>query len=111
MSKRIRDLKSPVTEWREWLFALLVRPFGKLSDDQQFWLGFAVLCLLTTLLIQNPLWRSSSEQPYQEGDIARESIISPADVYFVDQDESDRLKKEAKNAVKPICYPPTLSTN
>ena len=60
MSKRIRDLKSPVTEWREWLFALVARPFGKLSDNQQFWLGFAVLCLLTTLLIQNPLWRVSS---------------------------------------------------
>ena len=66
------------------------------------WLGFAALCLFTTLLIQNPLWRVSGEQAYQEGDIARESIISPADVYFTDQDESERLKSAAKNAIKPI---------
>ncbi len=102
MSKRIRDLKSPVTEWREWLFGLIARPFGVLSPEHQFWIGFAVLCLLTTLLIHNPLWRSAGEQPYQEGDIARESISSPADVYFADPDESERLKNEARKAVKPI---------
>lgn len=102
MSKRIRDLKSPVTEWREWLFGLIARPFGVLSPEHQFWIGFAVLCLLTTLLIHNPLWRSAGEQPYQEGDIARESISSPADVYFADPEESERLKNEARKAVKPI---------
>ncbi|MBK7393733.1 MAG: HDIG domain-containing protein [Chloracidobacterium sp.] len=102
MSKRIRDLKSPVTEWREWLFGLIARPFGVLSPEHQFWIGFAVLCLLTTLLIHNPLWRSAGEQAYQEGDIARESISSPADVYFADPDESERLKSEARKAVKPI---------
>ncbi|HRI03654.1 MAG TPA: HDIG domain-containing protein [Pyrinomonadaceae bacterium] len=102
MSKRIRDLKSPVTEWREWLFGLIARPFGVLSPEHQFWIGFAVLCLLTTLLIHNPLWRSAGEQPYQEGDIASESISSPADVYFADPEESERLKNEARKAVKPI---------
>ncbi len=102
MSKRIRDLKSPATEWREWLFRLIAKPFAKLSDGQQFWLGFVFLCLIITLLIQNPWWKSGGEQQYQEGDIARESISSPADVYFVDREESDRLKNEAKNAIKPI---------
>lgn len=102
MSKRIRDLKSPVTEWHEWLFGWIVRPFKAMSDDHQFWLGFTVLCLFTTLLIQNPLWRVSGEQAYQEGDIARESIISPSDVLFTDPEESERLKAEAKNSIKPI---------
>ncbi len=102
MSKRIRDLKSPVTEWREWLFGIIARPFGVLSPDHQFWIGFAVLCLLTTLLIHNPLWRSVGEQPYQEGDVARESITSPSDIFFADPDESERLKNEARKAVKPI---------
>lgn len=102
MSKRIRDLKSPVAVWREWLFGLIAQPFAALSPERQFWLGFSVLCLLTTLLIQNPLWRGAGEQPYQEGDVARESIISPADIYFADPDESERLKAEAKKAVKPI---------
>lgn len=102
MSKRIKDLKSPVTEWRQWLFAVIARPFGRLSPDQQFWLGFVFLCLVTTLLINNPLWRSAGEQQYQEGDVARESVISPADIYFNDPTESDRLKADVKNAVPPI---------
>ena len=102
MSKRIQDLKSPATKWRESVSAALAKPFKSLSPDQRFWLGFVFLCLLTTLFINNPLWRASGEQVYKEGDIVRESIISPSDVYFSDTDETDRLKTDAKNAVKPI---------
>src|SRR5437870_5189737 len=102
MSKRIQDMKSPITRWRERVFALAAKPFARLSANQQFWLGFAVFCLLTTLLIHNPLWRATGEQIYKEGDIARETIIAPADVIFTDTESSDKLKLEAKNAVKPI---------
>lgn len=102
MSKRIRDLNSPLTEWRKWLFDLVGRPFASLSDDQKFWLGFATLCIITTLLIHNPLWHFTSAETYKEGDVARESIISPADIYLVDPEESERLKVEARESVKPI---------
>lgn len=102
MSKRIRDLRSPVTEWRKWLFDLAARPFSRLSDNQRFWLGFSFLCIVTTILIHNPFWQGGSQQDYKEGDVARESIISPADIYFVDPQESERLKNEAKDAIKPI---------
>lgn len=95
-------MKSPVTRWREKVFAEVAKPFARFSSDQQFWFGFAVFCLLTTLLIHNPLWRASGEQIYKEGDIARESIIAPADVEFTDTEESDKLKLDAKKAVKPI---------
>lgn len=102
MSKRIQDMKSPATRLRERVFASLGRPFALLSADQRFWFGFALLCLVTALLIHNPLWRATGEQPYKEGDIARESIIAPADVTFTDTVESERLKAEAKRAVRPI---------
>ena len=95
-------MKTPFERRREKLFELLAGPFRRLSADQQFWIGFACLCLFTTLLIHNPLWRASGEQLYKEGEIARESIIAPADVYFTDVEESDRLRLEARNAVKPI---------
>ncbi len=95
-------MKSPVTRWREKAFAAVAKPFNRLSDNQRFWLGFAAFCLLTTLLIHNPFWRASGEQTYKEGDIARESIVAPADVTFTDSDESDRLKLDAKKAIKPI---------
>src|ERR1043166_5514767 len=102
MSKRIRDLSSPVTEWRRWLIGLIARPFRLLSEDQRFWLGFVVLCLVTTLLISNPWWRAAAAPTYQEGDIAHEAIISPADISFADPDEAERLKADARAAVKPI---------
>jgi putative nucleotidyltransferase with HDIG domain len=102
MSKRIQDLKSPMTKRGETVFAAAAKPFRSLSADQRFWFGFAILCLLTTLLINNPLWRASGEQVYKEGDIVRESIIAPSDVYFSDTDETERRKEESKNQVKPI---------
>jgi cyclic-di-AMP phosphodiesterase PgpH len=102
MSKRIRDLKPPVTKWRERIFHAAAWPFAALSHEGRFWLGFALLCLITTLLIQNPLWRANSEQIYKEGDIARESVISPADISVTDAEESERLRAEARDAVSPI---------
>lgn len=95
-------MKSPATRWREKVFGKLAKPFSRLSPDQQFWILFTAMCLVTTLLIHNPLWRASGEQTYKVDDIVRESIIVPADVTFADTDESDRLKLEAKKAVKPI---------
>ena len=91
-----------MTKWSDKVFAVVTKPFRLLSGDQRFWLGFALLCLLTTLFINNPLWHASSEQIYKEGDIVRESIIAPSDVYFSDTDETEKLKAEAKNQVKPI---------
>lgn len=101
MSKRIRDLKSPVTAWRERVVAVLARPFRSLSEEQRFWLGFAALCLVTSILIHNPFWRYVSEPTYREGDIAHEDVVSPADIYFSDEEESQRLLQEASNAVLP----------
>ena len=102
MAKRIQDLKTPTTRFGERVVGLIVRPFERLSQDQKFWFGFGAVCLLTTLLINNPLWHVSSEPQYREGDVARESIVSPADIYFSDTDEIERLRKEARESVKPI---------
>src|SRR5580765_3516648 len=102
MAKRIQDLKSPSTKLWERVVNELLRPFKKLSSRQRFWFGFTVLCMVTTLLINNPLWRASAEPQYHEGDIARQSIVSPADIYFADPDETERLRNEARDQVKPI---------
>lgn len=59
------------------------------------------LCILTTFLINNPFWRSVVEQ-YKEGDIARESIISPADIYVTDAEETEKIKEAARDSVRPI---------
>ena len=102
MAKRIQDLKTPTTRVTERVVGAIVRPFEKLTPDQRFWLGFIVLSLVTTLLINNPLWHVSAEPQYREGDIVRETIVSPADIYFSDTEENERLRKEARDGVKPI---------
>ncbi len=102
MSKRIQDLTSPLSRWRNAVWDKVSGPFERLSSDQQFWLGFTFLCLVTTLLINNPIWRNVGDQTLKEGDIARESIVSPADIYFVDTEETERIRETAKESVRPI---------
>lgn len=102
MAKRIQDLKTPGTRWREKVSELAARPLKTLSERQKFWLGFTVLCLLTTLLINNPIWRASGEPTYRESDIARETVVSPADIYFTDTEETERRRAEARSLVQPI---------
>jgi putative nucleotidyltransferase with HDIG domain len=99
MSKRIQDLKSPVTKLRESVWDRLTRPFERFSPRQKFWIGFVFLCLVTTLLIDNPLWRASGESGYRVNEIARESIISPADIHFVDEEETERLRQLKRDQV------------
>ncbi len=102
MSKRIQDLVSPTAKLRRSVRRRLLGPLSYLSENQKFWLGFGILSLLTSLLIFNPLWRSSGEQTYREGDIAREGIVSPADIQFTDAEETDRIRQMSRETVRPI---------
>lgn len=102
MSKRIRDLTSPLTRVRKAVWETAAWPFRAMTPDQRFWLGFAFLCLLTTILINNPFWKATGEQQYKEGEIAREAIISPADIYFSNDEETERRRQLARETVKPM---------
>lgn len=104
MSKRIQDLTPPPTRWRKAAWSVVSRPFGSLTDQQRFWLGFAFLCIVTTLLLNNPLWRAAGETAYKEGDIARETIVAPADIHFVDEKETERVREAARQKVRPIFF-------
>ena len=101
MSKRISKNATLLDNVRNTVLKYVSAPFKRLSNNQKFWVGFAFLCIVTTLLINNPFW-GSTPADYEEGDIARQSIISPADITVVNKEESDRLKKEAVNTVQPI---------
>ena len=102
MSKRAQELSSSTTRLRRRVLSALTGPFWKLPETTRFWIGFAVLCLVTTLLINNPLWRSSSEYVYKVDEVARESIISPADIYFIDEEEAQLNREMVRDAVAPI---------
>jgi hypothetical protein len=95
MSKRLQDLTTLLKSGAK-SSGNTPRARLKIGETRKFWLGFAFLCLLTTFLINNPFWRASAEQIYQEGDIARESIISPADISTTDTEETERIKQSAR---------------
>jgi putative nucleotidyltransferase with HDIG domain len=101
MSKRLPELASPFTKVRKSVTKFFTRTFENFTAEQKFWAGFAFLCILTTLLINNPLWRSSGEQ-YKEGDIVRESIISPADITVTDEEATGARKKAARDKIPPV---------
>ena len=99
MSKRIQDLTPPPTRWRKAIWGFLSRPYNALSVGQRFWIGFAFLSIATTLLINNPLWRSSDGIEYKVDEIARERIVAPADIHFVDEEETNRNRELARDAI------------
>jgi membrane-associated HD superfamily phosphohydrolase len=101
-SKRLQDLATPLTKMRRNVEKYVSRVFGSVSENQKFWIGFAFLCVLTTFLINNPFWRTSSAEQYKQGDIARESIISPADISVLDGEETEKIKLSARESVQPI---------
>ena len=102
MSKRINDLSSPFTVWRKRFRDAFVGPLAALSDRQKFWIGFTFLCIATTFFIHNPFWHRDADQNYKIDDVVRESIISPADIYYVDEEATERNRQIMKDAVIPI---------
>ncbi len=102
MNKARQENQIFLNKWRDDLKKRSSGFLEKFDQKQKFWFGFAVLCLLTTLIINNPLWNSGSQLSYKEGDIARESIISPADIFADDTEQTEKIKQTAEQSVKPI---------
>jgi putative nucleotidyltransferase with HDIG domain len=101
MSKRHSKGVSTLDRLRNTSLSYLRKPYDKLTENQRFWIGFAFLSIVTTLLINNPIWRTNAAG-YQEGDIARESIIAPADITVEDKKETQHLREASKEGIKPI---------
>ena len=101
MNKRLPNFTSPIAKFRNKVVQAVLRPFGKLSNRQKFWLGFAFLSILTTFILQNP-FRQNVSETYQEGEVLRQSIVSPADISVVNTEETEALKQAAREAIRPI---------
>jgi putative nucleotidyltransferase with HDIG domain len=101
MSKRLPNLAPPFAKQRKKIADYFARFSGKFSLGQKFWFGFAVLSLLTTILIYNPFWQANGDQ-YQEGEVLRQSIISPADITATNSEETQILSQAARESIRPI---------
>ncbi len=101
MSKLISDLTSPLSRTRKRILSLLSPISQRLTERQRFWIGFTILGLSITLLINNPLLKSET-QSYKVGEIARETIVSPANINLPDEEGTRLLREAAKEAVLPV---------
>lgn len=102
MKQKMENLRSPAGRYLSKAADAIRGPFFKLTSAQRFWIGFAVLALATTFLIENPFSRSIGGAGYKAGDVARETIIAPADIYFIDEAETERIRQVARDAERPI---------
>lgn len=105
MSNKREDLITPFAKYRNKMLKRI--KFERITSRQKFWVGFVFLSFFTTLLLDNPFFRSTGES-YKEGDVVRETIISPADISATDDEETARMREAAKNSIRPIF---TFETN
>jgi putative nucleotidyltransferase with HDIG domain len=101
MSKRLPNLAPPFAKTRKRILDIFSYPFKKLSGEQKFWVGFAALSLITTILLHNP-FRQNTVEPFKEGEILRQSIVSPADISVINTEETTALQNAARDAIRPI---------
>jgi cyclic-di-AMP phosphodiesterase PgpH len=93
--------KTPLSQARDKVVALVLRPLMVFQPRTRFLIGCGVLVLATTLLLLNS-YGSGFYDAYREGDVVTRAIIVPADITTVDLKETERRKSIAREASKPI---------
>ncbi|MBA3323428.1 MAG: HDIG domain-containing protein [Pyrinomonadaceae bacterium] len=96
-SRRRPNLATPLAAARRAALRAVARPFKWLRPTTQFLLAFALLSLVTTLLLA----RLHSPLPagvYAEGDVARTDIVSPSDLPVEDVQATQAARALYPNA-------------
>jgi len=88
MSRRRPSFTTPLLAARNAVLQAIARPFKWFRPTTRFIICFIFLTLITTLLLAQAPSQSSLEA-YNEGDVVRSNVISPADI----ADDSVSLKR------------------
>lgn len=95
------NLAPPFAKTRKKLEDFIDKFAQKFSLKQRFWAGFIFLSFLTTILIYNPFSQPLGNQ-YREGEVLRQTIISPADIIANNTEETQLLSQSARESIRPI---------
>ncbi|HYJ47941.1 MAG TPA: HDIG domain-containing protein, partial [Pyrinomonadaceae bacterium] len=79
----------------------VARPFRWFRPTTRFFIVYSLFVVATTLLLVNANSRTVSET-YQEGEVVRRTIISPADISVMDWTETEKRRAAAKETARPI---------
>ncbi|PYS98861.1 MAG: hypothetical protein DMF65_09920, partial [Acidobacteria bacterium] len=69
---------SPLAEARNRVLRAAIRPFEWFRPTTRFAIGFFALAILSTLLLARTRSALTSAEVYQEGDVVRADVVSPA---------------------------------
>src|SRR4051812_38084645 len=79
----------------------LIRPFRWFRPITRFYIVYGLFVVATTLLLVNANSRTVTET-YQEGEVVRRTIISPADISVMDWTETEKRRAAAKETARPV---------
>ncbi len=92
---------TPLTRARDAFARYLVRPLKVLSPRGRLFVGFAVLVIVTTLLLVSGYSPSVAED-YKEGEVVRRTVVAPADINTIDVVETERRRNVARDNTRPV---------
>jgi putative nucleotidyltransferase with HDIG domain len=99
---------SPFADARNRLLRSALRPFLWFRPTTRFLLGFFALAILSTLLLARTRSALTSAEVYQEGDVVRADVVSPADITAEDAQETNARREAARRDTPAVWdYDPT----
>lgn len=93
---------TPLDDARNFVVRLVKQPLKLLPPAARFAVAFFALAALTTLLLASTRSAQSAAEVYQEGDVVRAVVVSPADISSVDERETERRRESARRETPPV---------
>jgi putative nucleotidyltransferase with HDIG domain len=99
---------TPLTEARDLIVGVVMRPLRWFHPTTRFLLCFLALAAVSTLLLARTRSALTSAEVYQEGDVVRADVVAPADISSTDASETEARREAARRETQPVwAYDPT----
>src|ERR1700755_3467032 len=93
---------SPLTEARDRIVGVVMRPLRWFRPTTRFVLCFLALAAASTLLLARTRSALTSAEVYQEGDVVRADVVAPADISSTDAPATDAQREAARRETPPV---------
>src|SRR6266699_499862 len=102
MGRRPR-FTTPLSRLRDTLVQYVVRPLDVFSPITRFLIGFALLIVITALLLFTN-YSSGLYAEYRDGEVVKATVVAPADIATVDVSETERRREAARESTRPVFF-------
>src|SRR5919107_1675874 len=99
---------TPLTDARDFVVGLVMRPLRWFRPTTRFVLCFLALAAASTLLLARTRSALTSAEVYQEGDVVRADVAAPADISLTDARATEARREAVRRETPPVWnYDPT----